>query len=81
MPDDYKIDFSDWTPGPPMKVGDKITLPWPPPLTLWDKFLWRFFRIDRQKKWEMREGICIYTSNGSDANEQVTGDTEISSEK
>lgn len=45
-----------------MKIGDKICAQLPPPLTWWDNFLWRFFRIERKrhKTWQDLTVVDVY---------------------
>lgn len=49
--------------GEPFKVGDKIRMAVPPPLTWWDNLLWRFFRIERKRPRAMKEFVVTYTTD------------------
>lgn len=44
-----------------MKIGDKVTATLPPPLTWWDKVLWRLFRIERKRAAVTREYVVTDT--------------------
>ena len=49
--------YIDWTPSVTPKVGDKIRMKVPPPLTWWDNFLWRWFRIERRRPFEWKDFV------------------------
>lgn len=54
-----------WTPTPMVAVvGDRVLIHGPPPLTWWDRFLWRFFRIERKRPYVVREFIVTATCDG-----------------
>ena len=46
-----------------MNVGDKFVMKVPSPLTLWDKFLWRLFRIERKRPEADQEFVVTNTTD------------------
>lgn len=52
----------------PMNVGDVFTIDAPPPLTWWDRVLWRLFRIERRRE-NVRQTFVV-TATTHNTNEQ-----------
>jgi hypothetical protein len=40
----------EWSDSATALVGDTVSVLAPPPPTLWDRFLWRAFRIERRRE-------------------------------
>jgi hypothetical protein len=59
-----KLDFSR-SPALP-RVGEVVRFFGPPPLTWWDRILWRLFRIERQRESSWREYVVTETSISDD---------------
>jgi len=60
----------EFTPTVGLKIGDKVNAQLPPPLTWWDRVLWRLFRIERKRPlaWQELVVMSVYPSEDQTSN-------------
>ncbi len=54
--------FDGWSDSGTIVQGDTIWVYGPPPLTWWDEFLWRVFRVERKREPVLRKYIVTVTT-------------------
>jgi hypothetical protein len=60
-----------------IKPGDTIMFTGPPPMTRWERFLWRWFRIDRKRQNVTRTFVVSAVASHTSRTPQDMGGIEI----